>query len=79
MQTLSCGMHVGSSSLPRDQTRGPCIGSTEPQPLDHQGSPAPIFNFNFFNVLVFFVTQGSALNCYPVVLVSIVSYGLWHH
>ena len=28
MQTLSCG-HVGFSSLTRDWTRGPCIGSTE--------------------------------------------------
>ena len=27
---LSCGMHVGSSSLIRDRTRAPCIGSTEP-------------------------------------------------
>ena len=29
MQTLSCSMHVGSSSLTRDRTRAPCIGSTE--------------------------------------------------
>ena len=36
---LSCGMHVGSSSPIRDQTRVPCIGSTESYPLDHQGSP----------------------------------------
>ena len=26
---LSCGMHVGSSSLSRDRTRAPCIGSAE--------------------------------------------------
>ena len=39
MQTLSCGMHVGSSSLTRDQTWAPCIGSAESYPLDHQGSP----------------------------------------
>ena len=31
--------HVGSSSLIRDRTQASCIGSTEPQPLDHQGSP----------------------------------------
>ena len=31
--------HVGSSSLTRDQTRAPCTGSLESQPLDHQGSP----------------------------------------
>ena len=30
--------HVGSSSLARDQARGPCIGSAEPQPLDHEGN-----------------------------------------
>ena len=27
------------SSLTRDQTRAPCIGSAESSPLDHQGSP----------------------------------------
>ena len=26
---LSCGMRVGSSSLSRDGTQGPCIGSVE--------------------------------------------------
>ena len=39
MRDLSCGMHVGSSSLTRDQTRAPCIGSVESYPLDLQGSP----------------------------------------
>ena len=39
MQTLSCGMHAGSSSLIRDQTQAPCIGSVNSYPLDHQGSP----------------------------------------
>ena len=39
MQTLSCGMHVGSSSLTRDRTRAPCIGSMESSPLHHQGNP----------------------------------------
>ena len=29
MQTLSCGMHVGSSSLTRDRTPAPCIGSAK--------------------------------------------------
>ena len=43
MWTLSCGMHVGSSSLTRDWTRAPCIGSTESYPLDHQGSPESYF------------------------------------
>ena len=27
------------SSLTRDQTRAPCVGSTTSQPLNHQGSP----------------------------------------
>ena len=31
--------HVGSSSVTRDQTRAPCIGSVESQLLDRQGSP----------------------------------------
>ena len=30
---------MGSSSLTKDWTRASCIGSTEPKPLDHQGSP----------------------------------------
>ena len=38
MQTLSCGMHVESSSPTRDRTWVPCIGSSESYPLDHQGS-----------------------------------------
>ena len=40
LRTLSCGMHVGSSSLTRARTRAPCIGSTESYPLRHQGSPS---------------------------------------
>ena len=36
---LSCSMNAGSSYPTRDQTRAPCIGSTESYPLDHQGSP----------------------------------------
>ena len=39
MRTLSCSMHVGSSSLARDKTRAPCTGSVESHPLPHQGSP----------------------------------------
>ena len=39
MRTLSCGMHVGPSSLTRDRTLAPCIGSVESYPLHHQGSP----------------------------------------
>ena len=30
---------VGSSSLARDQTQGPCIRNTESYPLNCQGSP----------------------------------------
>ena len=29
MQTLSCGIHVGSSSLTRDQTQAPYTGGME--------------------------------------------------
>ena len=50
MQTLSCGMHAGSSSPTRDPTRAPCIGSAESYPLDHQGSP---FTFNYLNGPIF--------------------------
>ena len=38
---------MGSSSLTKDWTWAPCIGTTESHPLDHQGSPkSPLF-FNF--------------------------------
>ena len=47
MRTPSCSMHVGSSSLTRDQTGAPCIGSMESYPLGHQGSPE---NFKLINL-----------------------------
>ena len=48
MRTLRCGMHVGSSSLSRDWSRAPCLGSVESYPLHHQGSPkAGKFEFDF--------------------------------
>ena len=53
--TLSCGSQdlqlwhadsplklVGSSSLVRDQTRGPLLGSSESCSLGNQGSPSPL-------------------------------------
>ena len=43
MRTLSSGMHVGSTSLTKDQTQAPCIGSMESYPLHHQGSPDNVF------------------------------------
>ena len=43
---FSCSMHAGSSSPTRDRTWAPCIGSSEPYPLDHQGSPS----HNIFSV-----------------------------
>ena len=42
MRTLSCSMHVGSSSLTRDRNWAPCVGSMESYPLRHQGSPCTI-------------------------------------
>ena len=44
MWTLSCGMHVGSSSLTRDRAWAPCIVSVESYPLCHQGSPGSVFH-----------------------------------
>ena len=41
---VACNLLVSAcvhSSLTRDQTQAPCIGSAEYQPLDHQGSPMP--------------------------------------
>ena len=40
MGTLSCGIHVGSSSLTRDRTPVPCTGSVESYSLRHQCSPS---------------------------------------
>ena len=51
MRNLRCGMRdlqlrqVGSSSLSRDGTRAPCIGSTEFQPLDHTGKSPYILTY----------------------------------
>ena len=55
MWTLSYDMHAGSSSLTRDRTRAPCIGSVESYPLDHQGSSLPIF---WLGCLFFWYTAG---------------------
>ena len=41
-------MHAGSSSLTRNRTQAPCIGSMESYPLDHQGSP----EINYFKFLI---------------------------
>ena len=38
--------HAGSSSPTSNRTQAPCIGSTESYPLDHQGSPWPLFLMN---------------------------------
>ena len=38
-------MHAGSSSLTRDRTLAPCIGSADAYPLDHQGSPPQEYFF----------------------------------
>ena len=48
MWTLSCGMHVGSSSPTRDRICTPCIGSVESYPLDHQGSLEIHFNIFYW-------------------------------
>ena len=48
---LNCGMHVGSSSLTRDQTQAPCTGSAESYPLRHQGSPNT-YLFMILNILL---------------------------
>ena len=45
---------VGSSSLTRDQIQALCIGSTESQPLDHQGSPF----ITVFQILLAAISEG---------------------
>ena len=64
---LSWGMHAGSSSLTRDWTQAPCIGSAECYPLDHQGSPpSSVFLISvivlFIIVCLFFCSSRSLLN-----------------
>ena len=70
MRTLSCGMHVGSSSPTRDRIQAPCIGSAESYPLCHQESPhiclyfilKIFYLFNFFGLrLVFIAACGLSL------------------
>ena len=48
--------HVGSSSLTRDRSWAPCIGSADSQPLNHQGGPCLFFlmNYCFWYDLEFF-------------------------
>ena len=43
---FSCGTRVGSSSLTRDRTQAPCIGSADSYSLDHQGSPCRLTNWS---------------------------------
>ena len=47
---LEGSWHMGSSSLARDRTWALCLGSMEPLPLDHQGSPK-IYAFSFHPTL----------------------------
>ena len=66
MPSLSCIpqylqlQHVGSSSLTKDWTRAPCVGSLESWPLDHRGSPYICFIY-FLWILWFFFCAGSFL------------------
>ena len=59
MQTPSCGMHVGSGSLTRDQTWAPCIGNEESYPLHHQGCPS----LSYFIKLFIYGCVGSSFPC----------------
>ena len=43
--------HAGSSSLTRNQTWVPCVGSSESQPLEHQGSPCLLCLWRFPSLL----------------------------
>ena len=51
MRTLSCSMHMGSSSLTRDRTWAPSTGSAESYPLRHQGSPNYIIVFKILKLI----------------------------
>ena len=51
-------MHAGPSSLTRDRTRVPCIGSSECYPLDHQ--EVPIFDTLEVFLLKWFIIQPKA-------------------
>ena len=45
---LSCSMRAGSSFLTKDQTRAPCIGSTESYPLDTREVPVILLSFDIW-------------------------------
>ena len=51
-----CGLWDPSSPT-RDQIQAPCSGSTESQPLDHQGIPEEFF---FFYIYLFIYLFGCA-------------------
>ena len=57
---LSCGMWSGSQA--RDGTPARCIGSSESQPLDHQGSTHVFMNCSFLIVCDSSVGKESAYN-----------------
>ena len=58
--------HVGSSSLTRDGTWAPGIGSSESQPLGHQGRPCQmtVLHFSFYVLLrLLLLSESVALPC----------------
>ena len=61
---------MGSSSPTRDGTQAPCIGSTESQPLDHQGSPPESFLISSFSTLKTFRSSASPLTNILNLLIS---------
>ena len=80
---LSCSnmnsqlQHVGSinSSLTRDRTWAPCIGSLELQPLDHQGGPR-FQDFRLLQLTVIMVIFQSNVSFFffsPMFLINIFS------
>ena len=55
--------NVGSSSLTRDQTRVPCTGSAESQPLDHLGGKSPPRQFCCCSVTQLCLTLCNPMDC----------------
>ena len=81
--------HVESSSLTRDQTRAPSIGSAESQPLDHQGSPLYLLASMYFLSLWICLFQTFYINriMWPLRLASLTQHvfkihpccSMYHH
>ena len=70
--------HMGSSSLTRDRTWVPCIGSKESQPVDHQGRPCEYFSIliNILPNIFYWLKSFPFCSCATVNLIHLLLLGV---